>query len=109
LSELSFRLEQEFEKLKQRRDELRVQLDLGKKEVGDKWASLDEQWGELEAKVRLWARLTRQTTDEVSDAAEEVVEDAREGLEMTANEVADAAKKLVGEVREGIERLKNLL
>ena len=109
MSELSFRLEQEFEKLKQRRDELRVQLDLGKKEVEDTWASLDEQWGELEAKVKLWARLTRQSADEVSDAAEEVVEDAREGLEMTAGEVADAAKKLVVEVREGFDRLRNLL
>jgi hypothetical protein len=70
---------------------------------------LDERWGELETKVKLWARLTRQTADEVSDAAEEVAEDAREGLEMTADEVADAAKRLVSEVREGFERLKNLL
>jgi predicted nucleic acid-binding Zn-ribbon protein len=109
MSELGFRLDQEFAKLKRRRDELRVQLDLGKKEVEDKWGSLDDQWGELESKVKLWARLTRQTADEVSDAAEEVVEEAREGLETTADEVADAAKKLVAEVREGFERLKNLL
>jgi ElaB/YqjD/DUF883 family membrane-anchored ribosome-binding protein len=109
MSELGFRLEQEFEKLKQRRDELRVQLDLGRKEVQDKWDAIDDRWGELETQVKLWGRLTTQTAEDVTDAAEAVVEDAKKGLEATADDVKDAAKELVAEVREGLERLRSLV
>jgi ElaB/YqjD/DUF883 family membrane-anchored ribosome-binding protein len=109
MSELSFRLEKEFEKLKQRRDELSVQLDLGRKEIQDTWNAVDDRWGELENRMRLWGQLTSQTAEEVSEAAEAVVDDAKRGLEATADEVKDSAKALVAEVREGFERLRSLV
>ena len=46
MSDLGNLLKQEYEKLQQRRDELKVQLDLGKMEVRDKWNALDERWAE---------------------------------------------------------------
>lgn len=109
MSEIGDRLEKEFEKLKQHRDELRVQLDLGKKEIQGKWSALDDRWGELETKMRLLGRITKQTAEDVSDAAEVAAGDVKEGLELTADEVKAAAKTLVAEVREGIDRLRSLV
>jgi hypothetical protein len=109
MSDLSHRLQQEYEKLKTHRDELRVQLDLGKKEAKAAWLEVDETWGELETRMKLLGRLSRQTAEEVSEAAGELVDDAREGVSLTADEVKDGANKLVGEVREGLARLRSLI
>ncbi len=108
MSDLSHWLQEEYEKLKTRRDELRVQLDLGKKEVEDAWREADEKWGDLESKMKLMGNLARQTAEEVSEAAGELVEDTREGVAMTLDEAKQAAEKLVGELREGFDRLRNL-
>lgn len=105
MSDLGSWVQEEYEKLKTRRDELRVQLDLGKKEVKDAWLVADQKWGELEKKVKLVRNLSKQTAGEVKQAADELVEEAREGISETLEEVSEGAEKLVHEIREGFNRL----
>lgn len=108
MSDLGSWIQEEFEKLKTKRDELRVQLDLGKKEVKAAWLEADEKWGELEKKVKLARKLSAQTAEEVKEAAEELAEDARESVSETVEEVSKAAEKLAKEIREGFNRLTGL-
>ena len=87
MSQLSDRLIDEFERLKQHRDEIRVQLDLGKKEAEASWNEVEKHWVQLEGKVKLLA-------GEAQDAAEDV---------------AAAADNLVDEIKEGFNRLRKLV
>ena len=87
MSEIKDRLHGEYEKLKQRRDELRVQVDLGKKEAQDAWDELEGKWEQLEGRFKVLAR-------ESKDAA---------------GEVAAAAEVLLGEVKDGFARLRKLV
>ncbi len=87
MSELADRITAKFEKLKQKRDELQVQLDLGKMEAADAWNALDERWGEVETKVR-----------EIEQQGQEAAED-----------IQDAAELLLDEIREGFEKLRKLI
>ncbi len=109
MSELRKRLEEEFEKLKTHRDELRVKLDLGKMEARDAWQELDGKWGEIESKLKQLAHASSDTADEVKSTAGEMVDDAKAGLKLTASEVGDAAEELMKEIREGFARLRKLL
>jgi len=87
MSELGDRLEQELEKLKTKRDELRVQIDLGKKDLQDSWEEAEHRWHRLEGYV---GRLK----GEGQDALEEV---------------GDAAELLLDEIKEGFSRLRKLV
>jgi hypothetical protein len=82
-SEISKKLTDEYEKLKQRRDEIRVKSNLGKREVQAAWSELDVKWHELERKMK-----------QVGAEAEEASKD-----------VATAARSLIGEIREGFTRI----
>jgi PTH1 family peptidyl-tRNA hydrolase len=87
MSDTQNRMHDEFEKLKQRRDEIRVQLDLGKKDARDTWDEVEGKWQQLEGKVKVLA-------NEARDAAEDV---------------ASAAEVLMDEVRDGFKRLRKLI
>lgn len=87
MSELRDRLEQELEKLKTTRDELRVQIDLGKKEAEDAFEEVSEQWGHLEAHL---ARLKKEGEGALDD-------------------IGDAAELLVDEIKKGFDRVRSLL
>ena len=63
----------------------------------------------VERKMKQLARSSRDTAEEVGEAAEDLLEDAKEGLKLTASEVGDAAEKLMSEIREGFERLRKLM
>jgi len=80
MSDLRRRLEQETEKLKTRRDELLVQLDLGKKEVEDAWSEADEKWSRLEAQLHRLKREGEEALDEIGEAAELLVDEVKEGF-----------------------------
>jgi len=80
MSELKHRLEQEAERLKIKRDELRVQLDLGKKDLEDAWNEADEKWSKLESYLRRLKREGEDTLDEIGDAAEVLVEEIKVGF-----------------------------
>lgn len=109
MSDLADRLHKEFEKLKTRRDELRVQLDLGKMDAKDAWKELDGKWTEAERKMKQLAQVSRNTADEISDTAGDLIDDTAAGLKLTAAEVGDSAEKLLDEIREGFSRLRGLL
>ena len=80
MSELMHRLEQEAERLKTKRDELRVQLDLGRKDLEDAWHQADEKWSKLESYLLRLKREGGDTLDEIGDAAEILVEEIKDGF-----------------------------
>lgn len=81
------RFSEELGELRRVRDELRVQVHLGRAEAKELWEKLEHRFGEAEGKVRTLAR-----------RAEEPVQD-----------VAEAAKLLLDEIRVGYRRLRELL
>ena len=87
MADLHNELQKESNKLKQRREELRVQLDLGKKDAADAWQSVEHRWEEFEGKLRVLA-------NESKDAAEDV---------------GEAAQLLLGEIRDGLARVARLI
>jgi SMC interacting uncharacterized protein involved in chromosome segregation len=109
VSEMTQRLHDELEKLKTHRDELRVQLDLGKMEARDAWHELEKKLHELESKMAELAHLDLEPVDDVGEAVEDAVEEAKIGLKVTASEIRDAATHLMSEIREGFQRLREHL
>jgi CBS domain-containing protein len=85
--DVSFRVQREIDDLRRLRDELRVQIHLGKAEALDVWNDLEKRWSELEGKAKLLA-----------DRAGEPLED-----------IAAAADLVATEVREGYRRIRDLL
>lgn len=80
-------IEDTLEELKQKRDELRVQMNLASKEV-------KEEWEELEEKM-----------DEFSTKAKKFAADAK--LKETGSGLGDALGKLGHEIRLGYERIRD--
>ncbi len=78
-----------IEELKQKRDELRVQMNLATREAKD-------EWEELEAKM-----------EEFTAKAKEFAADAQ--LKETGEGVGDALGQLGGEIKKGYERLWNAI
>ena len=76
-----------LEKLKQRRDELNLQLHLGKAEAKELWQQTEEKWQRLRDQLE---QIDNETGDVAKDAG------------ATAMLVAD-------EIRQGYERLRKLL
>lgn len=74
-----------IQELKQKRDELRVQLHLGTKEAKDEWEELEDKMEEFTAK------------------AKEFAQDA--GIKETGEGLGDALGQLGGEIKKGYERL----
>lgn len=72
--------------LKQKRDELRVQMHLAGAEAKDVWADLEKKWSTFEAQSARFG-------EEAKDAGEDIWE---------------ATKLLGGEIRAGYERLRKL-
>ncbi len=87
MTDLGDRLREEFDDLKRMRDELRVRVHLGKAEAKELWEKLEHKFGEVEGKVKLVSR------------------ESREPLE----EVGEAARLLVGEIRDGYKRIRDAL
>ena len=81
------RFEDELNDLRRLRDELVVQLHLGKLEAGDLWEKLEQRFGEAEARVKALAQ-----------RAEE-----------PGRDIAEAARLLIDEIRSGYRRLRELL
>ncbi|MBW1884046.1 MAG: hypothetical protein JRJ58_10990 [Deltaproteobacteria bacterium] len=69
-----------MEKLRQRRDELRVQIDLGKMEASDAWHEVEDRWQRLEGKLRVLADESKDAAGDVAEAAKLLVEEIREGI-----------------------------
>ena len=77
---LQERLHADVEKLRQRRDEFRVQIDLGKMEATDAWHEAEERWQRLEGKLRVLAAESKDAAEDVGAAAEQLVDEIRAGF-----------------------------
>jgi len=75
------RMKREVEHLKQVRDELRVQANLGKAELRDRWEGLEKRWSELEGKLSLMGDQARDDAGDVRKAADLLAKEIREGYE----------------------------
>jgi len=78
-----------IEELKQKRDELRVQINLASREAKD-------EWEELEAKM-----------EEFTEKAKGLADDA--GIKETGAGIGDALGQLGGELKKGYERLRQAI
>ncbi len=77
---LQERLHEDVEKLRQRRDELRVQIDLGKMEASEVWHDVEGRWQRLEGKLQLLANESKDAAEDVAKAAAVLVDEVREGF-----------------------------
>lgn len=87
MGDLQDRVNDEFEKLRTLRDELRVKIHLGKAEAKDKWEELESDWQHVEGKIRVLGEETRES----------------------AKDVGEATEVLMGELRDAYRRLRDLL
>ncbi len=78
-----------LEDLKQKRDELRVQINLASKEVKDEWEELEEKMEDFSGKARQFA------------------DDAK--LKETGAGIGDALGKLGSELKQGYDRIKEAM
>lgn len=78
-----------IEELKQKRDELQLQMHLASKEVKDEWEELEEKMEDFSGKAKQFS----------SDAK----------LKETGEGVGDALGQLGGELKRGYERIRDAL
>ncbi len=78
-----------IEELKQKRDDIRVQINLASKEV-------KEEWEELEEKMEDFAGKAKQFSDDAK-------------LKETGSGIGDALGQLGGELKRGYERIRDAL
>lgn len=77
------------EELRQKRDELRVQMHLASKEIKDEWEDLEEKMEDFPSKTKQFA-----------DDAE---------LKKTGEGIGDALSQLGGELKRGYQRIRDAL
>jgi hypothetical protein len=80
-------LADEIDRLRAVRDELRVQVELGRAELRDRWHELEKSWHQLEGRWKV----------------------AREGAREDSKNVREAARLLSQELREAYENLRKRL
>lgn len=68
-------------KLRQTRDELRVQLDLGKKEARQSWEVLEQRFERLEASLRRIGSHGGETLESIGDDIKGLIRDIRAEFE----------------------------
>jgi chromosome segregation ATPase len=78
--------EQLWQKLKQERDEIHVQMHLAKSEVKDQWKELEEQWEHLnrkmhDEKVKLAAAsgAAKESNEDIAESLHKLMDDVKAG------------------------------
>ena len=87
MDDIKEEVEELADDLRQRRDELRLQLHLAGAEAKESWEDLEKKWGHFESKAALM----------------------RKEAKSAGAEIGEAAKLLGGEIKDGYKRLKKLL
>ena len=82
-------LEELFEELKQKRDELRVQVNLASREIKDEWEDLEEKMQEFSGKAKEFA--------------------GEAGLQETGKGLGHAMGELGHEIKLGYQRVRDAL
>ena len=75
------RLDEEVDRVRQTRDELRVQMHLAAAEAKDSWAGLEERWQRLEQRLERIGRATHEASDDVHDATRSLLQELKHGYE----------------------------
>jgi hypothetical protein len=83
----SKRFQEEMDRLRELRDELRVKLQLGRAELRDRFQELEKSWYQLEGRLKV----------------------AGEGAREDAQNVREAARLLARELRDSYEHLRQRL
>ena len=78
-----------IEELKQKRDEIRVQINLASKEIKDEWEELEEKMEDFSGKAKQFS------------------DDAK--LQETGSGIGDALGQLGGELKRGYERIREAI
>jgi len=78
MSDLDDALSREVDQLKTLRDELRVQIHLGKKEAEQVWSSAEKSWEHLEDRLRQIKRQSEEPLEKVADATRQLVHEIGE-------------------------------
>ena len=84
MAELNENLQETFQALKQKRDEFKVKLNLGKMEARDTWEDVQDNFRELESKMK-----------QVRARGDEEFDKMREDIEV-----------LMGDIRDGFDRMR---
>ena len=80
-------LQERFSKLEQLRDELRVQIDLGKREVGDRWHAMEEDYKNLETKMKRLRDLSGEEAEKLRVEARQLAQTVRESFDRIREEL----------------------
>ncbi len=70
-----------YENLAQLRDDLRVRIHLGEMDLRDEWEKLEPKWWELQRKVTAVERASADTAEEMTAAANLLVEELLKGYD----------------------------
>jgi CBS domain-containing protein len=79
LSDLGERIEREVEGLRRVRDELRVQMHLGRAEARDLFEGLEQRWHELETRLERVAGEARRPMQEAGGAVRRLIDELKDG------------------------------
>ncbi len=79
MGDLSERLTEELVALRELRDELRVQMELGRAEARERWERLEKDWQQLDGKLRLLRNESRDELEEIREAARLLLQRIQEG------------------------------
>lgn len=79
MGDLSDRLSEELDALRELRDEFRVQMELGRAEARNRWEELEEDWQHLEGKLKLMRNESKGELEDIGEVARNLLERIREG------------------------------
>jgi len=79
MSEWNERLRKEVDELRGLRDDLKVRVHLAKMDAQDRFQKAERSWEQLETKLRQLGDASKESAEDVSQAARLLVDEIREG------------------------------
>ena len=73
------RVERQAEELRATRDEIKLQLHLGKMDARDQWDQIEKQWEHAEGKLKQLAEAANETTEDIAEATQMVLSEMKDG------------------------------
>jgi ElaB/YqjD/DUF883 family membrane-anchored ribosome-binding protein len=74
-------IQKQFDKLQQLRDELKVQLNLGKMEVRDSWEGMEKDFQKLEGHMKKFGERGEEEAERLREEAKTMIAKIRTGFE----------------------------
>ncbi len=89
MTESQKKLEESYDRLKQMRDELKVQLNLGKKEAKERWEKVEKDLDELQVRMKAYAEKGEKQADKWKKETRDLIGDVRTRLETYRKNLED--------------------